>query len=357
MNQQTHSSGPDGPTPTAAPAHHNPVANLIARMSITQMTLALVLLLFLWQWFDAHQQVGAMRQELARRLSEMDGNNKANLALVKQEQENLRDLTAKVGLLEAHYAELQSQRSALDALYQELSGSRDETALADVEQMLMIAGQQLQLSGNVKAALIAMQQADDRLKRMNRANLNGLRQVIGNDMDKLRALPGVDTTDISFRLDQLIAAVDVLPLTQEIRPPQDSNVPVPAVAGETPWQKLLREAWGEARQLVRIENMHTQDMPLLSPTQAFFLRENLKMRLLSARLALLSRNEAGFKHDLQAAQEWITRYFDAKSTAGTTAVVNLQKLRGARISIELPDISDSLAAVHNYRISREKTAR
>jgi uroporphyrin-3 C-methyltransferase len=333
------------------------VANFIARMSIAQMTLAVVLALFLWQWFDAHRQIGNMQQELARRLSEMDGNNKANLALVRQEQETVRELSAKVALLEAHYAEAQSQRAALDALYQELSGSRDESALSEVEQMLLIAGQQLQLSGNVKAALIAMQQADERLKRMDRPNLNGLRKVIGNDMDKLRALPGVDAADINFHLDNLIAAVDTLPLTQEIRAPQESGLPAPAKADDTAWQKLAREIWGEAKQLVRIENTQTQDMPLLSPTQAFFLRENLKLRLLSARLALLTRDEASYKYDLQAAQEWVAHYFDTKSAEGATAVTTLQKLRTSRIRIELPDIGDSLEAVRNYRASHEKPAR
>jgi uroporphyrin-III C-methyltransferase len=350
---------PVAPEAVAAPAatHHNPVAGVISRMSIMQMTMAIIMVLFLWQWFDAHREIDAMRQELARRLSEMDGNNKANLALVRQEQETVRELSAKVALLEAHYAEAQSQRAALDALYQELSGSRDESTLSEVEQMLLIAGQQLQLSGNVKAALIAMQQADEQLRRMNRPNLAGLRRAIDGDMDKLRTLPGVDAADINSHLDNLIAAVDTLPLVQEIGAPQESKSSTPATADMTAWQKLLREMWGEARQLVRIENMHTQDMPLLSPTQAFFLRENLKLRLLSARLALLSRDETGFRYDLQAAQEWVARYFDVKSATGKTAVTALQKLRASRIRIELPDISDSLDAVRNYRASHEKPAR
>jgi uroporphyrin-III C-methyltransferase len=350
---------PAVPEAAAAPAatHHNPVAGIISRMSIMQMTMAVILALFLWQWFDAHREIDAMRQELARRLSEMDGNNKANLALVRQEQETVRELSAKVALLEAHYAEAQSQRAALDALYQELSGSRDESTLSEVEQMLLIAEQQLQLSGNVKAALIAMQQASEQLKRMNRPNLDGLRRAIDGDMDKLRTLPGVDAADINSHLDNLIAAVDALPLMQEVGIPQENKSSAPATADMTAWQKLLREMWDEARQLVRIENMHTQDMPLLSPTQAFFLRENLKLRLLSARLALLSRDEAGFLHDLQAAQEWVARYFDVKSATGKTAVTVLQKLRASHIRIELPDISDSLDALRNYRASHEKPVR
>ena len=264
--------------PAAAP-HGNPVANVVTRMSIMQMTLAVVLVVFLWQWFDAHRQIDNMQQELARRLAEMEGNNKASQILVKQEQDSMRDLSAKVALVEARYAEAQNQRAALEMLYQELSSSRDETALAEVEQILMIAGQQLLLSANVKAALIAMQQADEYLKRMDRASLNGLRKAISRDMDKLRALPNVDVPGINFRLDNLITVVDALPLAQDIRVPREEGATAPTVAPDASgWQKLLHEIWQEAKQLRRIENMQKRELPLLSPTQTFFLRENLKLR-------------------------------------------------------------------------------
>ena len=359
MNEQVTPVEPETPVapeipaaPTAAP-HNNPVANVIARMSIAQMTLAVVLVLFLWQWFDAHRQIGNMQQELARNLAEMQGNNKASQMLVAQGQEATRELSAKVALLEAHYAESQNQRAALETLYQELSSSRDETVLAQAEQMLLIAGQQLQLSANVKAALIAMQQADDYLKRMDRASLNGLRKAISRDMDKLRALPNVDVPGINLRLDNLIAAVDALPLAQDIRLPQEAGIAPPAATTESGWQKLLHEIWNDAKHLVRIENTQKQELPLLSPTQTFFLRENLKLRLLSARLALLARDETSFKNDLQAGQEWVARYFDTKSADGALAVITLKTLRASNISIELPDVSASLEAVRNYRVTRE----
>jgi uroporphyrin-3 C-methyltransferase len=347
---------PEVPPVSVAAPKSNPVAQLIARMSIAQMTLAVVLALFLWQWFDAQRQIGNMQQELAIRLRELEGNNKASQMLVAQEQESSRALSAKVALLEAHYAEAQNQRAALETLYQELSSNRDETVLAQVEQMLLIAGQQLQLSANVKAALIAMQQADDYLKRMDRASLNGLRKSIGRDIDKLRALPNIDVQGINLRLDNLIVTVDALPLSQDIRMQQEAGLPKPVSSGSG-WQRLLHEIWEDAKHLVRIENTEKQALPLLSPTQTFFLRENLKLRLLSARLALLARDENSFKHDLQASQDWLNRYFDVKSSEGAQAFAALKILRASNISIELPDVSSSLEAVRNYRVTREKSAR
>ncbi len=349
------------PETVVAPAtsSHNSMENIISRMSIMKVVLAVVLVVFLWQWFDTHLQINNMQQELARRLAEMDGNNKANQVLMTQVKESMRELSVKVGVLEAHSAEAQNQRAALESLYQDLSGSRDETVLAEVEQMLLIAGQQLQLSANVKAALIAMQQADDRLKRMDRAALNGLRKAINRDIDKLRTLPDVDVPGINFRLDNLIAEVDTLPLVQDIAyVPQEKNIiTTTPVREEGAWQRLMREIWEDMKRLVRIENMQKRELPLLSPTQTFFLRENLKLRLLSARLGLLSRDEKSFKHDLQSAQEWIVRYFDAKSTRGAQAVTTLQKLRESSINIEMPDVSSSLEAARNYRSSLGKGLR
>jgi uroporphyrin-III C-methyltransferase len=214
----------------------------------------------------------------------------------------------------------------------------------------------LQLAANVKAALIALQQADSRLQRLDRPALHPLRLALAHDIDKLRALPDVDVSGINVRLDSLIIAMDDLPLAQDMTPAAEPIVTAPALQGNA-WQKLLGEIWREAKNLVRIENTGKRELPLLSPTQTFFLRENLKLRLLSARLALLSRDEVSFKHDVKSAQEWVTQYFDATSNDGAVALNNLKKLNAASINIELPDLEVSLQAVRSYRASREKIAR
>jgi uroporphyrin-3 C-methyltransferase len=335
---------------------NNPLVNLISHLSITQMTLAVLVVIFLWQWFDANSQINQMQQELAKRLAEMDGVNKAQQTLATQNQETVRELGGKLSVLESKYAESQNQRAALETLYQEMSSSRDQTALAEAEQMLMIAGQQLQLSANVKAALIAMQHADTRLQRLDRPALSGLRRSINQDIEKLRALPNIDETAINVRLDGLIAMVDVLPLSQEVHPQEEKPLPIP-VEKNNAWDKFWSEFWAEAKQLVRIENTQKREMPLLSPTQTFFLRENLKIRLLSARLAVLSHEEVGYKRDLKTAEEWVKRYFDAESKEAVAMLATLKKLSSSNINIEMPDISGSLDAVRNYRVTHEKAPR
>lgn len=333
------------------------LADAFARISVTQLTIAVLVVIFVWQWLDGRHEISSMREELAKKIAEMDGAAQANAILIAKNQDEVREMSVKLATLEAYYTQAQNQRAALETLYNNLSISRDETALADVEQLLLIAGQQLQLSGNVKAALIAMEGADARLQRMDRAAFNGLRRSIGQDIDKLRALPKVDVSGISLKINRILVSVDDLPLIDRHRPSE--NVVARAVVPpevQPAWQKFFSAVWLEIKQLVRIENTGLTQIVLLPPKQEFFLRENLKMRLVSARLALLSRDEESFRQEIKTAQLWTKRYFDVKSQEGRHMLDELTTLAAASIDIELPDIGVSLQAVRSYRLSHEKAA-
>jgi uroporphyrin-3 C-methyltransferase/uroporphyrinogen III methyltransferase/synthase len=115
------------------------------------------------------------------------------------------------------------------------------------------------------------------------------------------------------------------------------------------WQSLSSEMWNEVRQLIRVRTVGTPDALLLSPTQAYYARENLKLRLLNARLALLSRNESAFRSDLIAAQDTIVKYFDTRARQTQTAQALLKQVQGSDLSIEMPTLAESLNAVRNYK--------
>ena len=313
-----------------------------------------VAILFAWQWLDTRSQIAGLQQELAKRLAEADVSGKESRNLAAEAREAGRQGEAKLSLLEARLAESQSQQVALEALYQELSHNRDEAALAEVEQLLLIAAQQLQLAGNVRAALIAMQNADTRLQRTDRPQLAPLRKVLAKDMERLKAAPYVDTVGISLRLDSLATTADSLPLAMEGRPPEIKPAPGAQPATDNVWLRFARETWEEMKQLVRIQDMDKPDVALLSPSQAYFLRENLKLRLLSARHALLARDEASFKADIKASLDWISRYYDVKSKPVANTLQTLRQLHDSEIGIQLPGISASLDAVRNYRVSRDR---
>ena len=318
------------------------------------LAVALVALALAWHWYDSHAQIGGLREELAHRLHDSDADARDARLLARQAQETAREAQAKLSQIEAKLAESQSQQVALEALYQELARGRDEWVLAEVEQILTIAAQQLQLAGNVPAALAAMQTAEARLARSDRPQFVPLRKILAKDIERLKATPNLDLAGLALRLDQVIAQVDTLPLADETR----AGTATPPARGardeEGFWSRLGAEVWGEVRQLVRVRNVERGDAALLSPSQSYFLRENLKLRLLSARLALLSREESTFREDLKAAQAWVNRYFDVRSKPATAALANLRQLAASGINLELPGISDSLSALRNYKYSREK---
>jgi len=350
---------PPLPPPAALPPAAAPASGVWIRFAgVLALALALLaLLLAAWQWHDTRLALDSLRQELARRLSEADSLNKAAKLLSDQAKEASTDAQVKLGVLESRLSESQSQQIALEALYQELSRGRDEWVFAEIEQTLLIASQQLQLAGNVKAALIALQNADARLQRLDRPQLTALRKAIHRDIDRLKALPFVDSVGISVKLDNVVAAVDTLPLVMEVRPPASASTEPPRETQSRTWQTFLGEAWTELKQLVRIQNMDRPEMPLLTPAQQFFLRENLKLRLLGARLALLSRDQTSFKADLTAAREWMTRYYDTRDKAVGNALTTLRNLHESDITVETPDIAGTLDALRALRIVHERPPR
>jgi uroporphyrin-III C-methyltransferase len=313
--------------------------------------------LIAWQWYDTHNQIADVKHELAKRLADADAWGKESHTLAKEAVEAGRRTEAKLGLLEARMAESQSQQLALEELYQELTRNRDEATLEEVEQLLLIANQQVQLASNVKAALIAMQEADARLQRIGRPQLIPLRKILAADMDLLRAAPYTDTVGISLRLDNLAASVEKLPLAMELRPPEAPASNDPSPPGESPWRRFLRETWADIKQLIRIQSMDKPDVALLAPSQAYFLRENLKLRLLSARHALLARDGTSFNTDIDTASDWIKRYYDTESAPVMRVLEMLRELRGNEVGVELPRISASLDAVRNYRLGRDRGSR
>jgi uroporphyrin-3 C-methyltransferase len=338
---------------TALPAAPAPRREHLATLALLLALVAVAI--SAWQWFESRRSIGALEHELAKRVSEVDALSRDTRMLAAQSRENLSDVSARLGQLEARIFETQNQRLALESLYRDLSRSRDEWTLAEVEQVLLIANQQLQLAGNVKAALIALETADARLARVDRPQLTALRRLINQDMDRLKAAPYVDVVGMALRLDNVLNQVDTLALAMDRRPARPE--PERASIGAGFWQQIWREAKQDLRDLIRIQNVERPEVPLLSPDQAFFLRENLKLRLLGARLALLAHDEASFKIDLKAALGWLTGYYDGSDKTVAAAQSTVKQLIQADIGMQMPDISASLDAARNFKLVRERTLR
>ncbi len=336
------------------------------------VALGVLALLLIAQWWFAQREIDSLRQELAQRLKSGETVTAETKVMVKSVADGMKELQAKVNVLEGKQVEAQSQQLALEQLYQELSKSRDDWALAEIEQVLSTASQQLQLAGNVQGAVIALQNADNRLSRSDKPQFILIRRAIAKDLERLKSLPVVDLTGIALRLDSVIGQIDGMPLLSDEKPALPATQPkesrrarkgtetkaMPeknsaaadwAVRLEEAWNSWTSEMWGEIRQLIRVRNVESPDALLLSPTQAYYARENLKLRLLNARLALLTRNESAFRSDLVAAQDTIAKYFDTRAKQTQTAQALLRQVQASNLSIEMPTLAESLNAVRNYK--------
>lgn len=370
-NSSPHRAPDPAPAADAAPALSDKKAR--TRIRLVYVALLLLALLMAAQWFASRAALADLRKEIAQRLQTGDAVNNETKVIVKSVQETAKELQFKVNVLESKQVEAQSQQLALEQLYQDLSKNRDDWALAEIEQVLSTASQQLQLAGNVRGALIALQNADARLSRADKPQFIVIRRALAKDMDKLKSLPSVDLTGIALRLDSIIGQIDGMPLLSDEKPTLPATKPKNArraggkaadraeavQAGknsadwlgalEDKWQSWSAEMWTEIRQLVRVRSVESPDALLLSPTQAYYARENLKLRLLNARLALLSRNESAFRSDLIAAQDTIAKYFDTRARQTQTTQALLRQVQGSNLSIDMPTLSDSINAVRNYK--------
>ncbi|MFL9923510.1 uroporphyrinogen-III C-methyltransferase [Herbaspirillum lusitanum] len=395
MNEQQlppDSSRPDvksdtGLTPSApfTPFSQIPDGTSVLRRKLRVLWLLLILVIVALaaQWWMSRTELQSLRTEVAQRLQSGDNNSNEVKGVLKLVQESTKELQAKVSVLDNKQAESQSQQLALEQMYQDLNKNRDDWALSEIEEVLSTASQQLELAGNVQGALIALQNADRSLSRSDKPQFIAIRRAIARDMDRLKALPTVDVPGISVRLDSVIGQIDSMPLLVDEKPVTSASEPKPqrvqtatkpvkaaangkpAAAAETSsawndwlagaqdtWQSFSNEMWTELKQLVRIRDVRTPDALLLSPAQSYFVRENLKLRLLNARLALLSRNEFAFRNDLSAAQDSIAKYFDTRAKQVQTTQALLKQVQGSNLSIQMPSLSESLNAVRNYKARR-----
>ena len=339
------------PAPAAAPTtpEPQPWARVAQSINPAMIVAVIALVLGAWQWASGQRDTARIQTEIARRLAEAETIGKETRSIAEQMRNTVRDLESRVGLMDAKLIETQSQRIALESLYQELARNRDEWVLAEIEQILIAANQQLQLAGNVRSALIALEAADKRLAQSDRPGLLALRKVIVRDIERLKAAPSADVPGLTLKLDNLVASIDDFPLLSQQRPPR----PAPIAAGEGGViPRLAREAWQDIKELLRIRVAEGRDVPLLAPEQAYFVRENLKLKLLSARIALLARDEHAFREDMKVAAKWLAQFFDTNEDSVAAARKLMTQFGDAELAIRLPDIGESLQAARAFHGGR-----
>jgi uroporphyrin-III C-methyltransferase len=306
------------------------------------------------------QRVRQLEAELVKRQS--DSSNQASEArlLARQAEQGAREAAAKLALLEARLAETALQRTQIEELIQGLARSRDENVLADIDAALRVALQQSAITGSVEPLVATLRQADERLARFNQPRLERVRRAVAQDLERVRSAGLTDFNGLAARIDELIRQVDELPL---LATPQALGVPrvgaregaaaaalpasAPAATDSTAarWTAFGQYLWSEVKGLVRVTRIDSPEAVMLAPEQALFLRENLKLRLLNARLALLSRQFDTAQADLREAGAVLDRWFDRSARRVVVASDTVRQVSSQARQVVVPRPDATLAAI------------
>ncbi|MCO5101630.1 MAG: uroporphyrinogen-III C-methyltransferase [Burkholderiaceae bacterium] len=311
-----------------------------APLGISIAALAIALLAFLL----AVPRIGSLQSEAARRLQEVDDRLAQLQSADQPMRAELRDLRDRLAALERRGLDIAGLQAQIENLYRNLAEDSTDVLLAEVESSLVLAGQQLALGAGAQAALTAMQELDARLARQDDPSLQPVRTSLAHDIERVKAYPAADVASLALRIDATMRSIDGYPLLSSVAS-RHRGAPAQGSAG----LGALRD---ELEQLFRVRRVDAPEAMLLAPDQAYFLRENLRLLLLNARLSLLSRNAKLFRSDIERAIDWLRTWYDVDDRAVAATVAQLRQLVGTRIVLEPPTLAESLSAVRAARAAR-----
>ncbi|MGK6309347.1 uroporphyrinogen-III C-methyltransferase [Variovorax sp. DT-64] len=345
LNETLQEPAARAPVPThlqTAPLPAATLSKILLGLLAGGAVLALVAVLVLWQ------KVSGMQEQLARQSADAMAQSMEARTLARQAQETVRDTAARLALNETRVAEVALQRSQLEELMQSLSRSRDENLVVDIEAAVRLALQQAEVTGNVQPLLAALKAGDLRIARAAQPRLAPLQRAMQRDIERLQSSATAESGETLRKLDDLVRMVDDLPPLNAVATRGAGLNPwtaEPMPADAPWWQRALLTVRNEARSLLRVGRIDRPEAVLLSPDQTFFLRENLKLQLLNARLALLSRQFDTARNELATVSASLSRYFDPASRRVQAAATLLQQLQAQIKTSEPPRIDETLAAL------------
>ena len=252
---------------------------------------------------------------------------------------------------------LQSVQAQLAEQRSELSGysANDGEAwlLAEAQYLLRMANQRLVMAGDAEAAQALLGSADSILQGLDDVRLHDVRAAVAADMASVRAVPRLDVEGIYLRLSALVEQADKLVIFQ--LPERADRVPE---APAPDWKGRLRQGYEAA--LAKLSDyiiIRRRDQPmqaLMDPQWEGMVRQNLRMLLEQAQLALLSGNQVLYRQSLQRAQHWVGEFFASDETAARAMSREITQLADMNVALELPDTSRSVQALDAFMKQRHE---
>jgi len=321
---------------------------------------------YLWvsDWYAGDDDVSevdtlAKIEALERRLSRT---NEELLALqTETSQITHPDYSADIAAVERAVEEQLRMQSSLPARMTSLensvaslagisAGARETFLLAEAEYYLQIANAQLQLANNPHLASLALSMADERVTQLSDPGLTVVRSAIADGLTALELMEKPDIEGVTLTLASLARVVEFLPLANST--PKDDGID-----DESADRSDIDRAWGSVKDamsgLVKVTPPDQAQLALMSPNAEYFLRNNIALQLQSARLALLRGEQAIFEQTLDDTSALLNAHFDVSSEQVISAQTTISEIRSGVFTASMPDISESLRQLRQFRTLRE----
>ncbi|ARU54474.1 putative uroporphyrinogen III methyltransferase [Oleiphilus messinensis] len=218
--------------------------------------------------------------------------------------------------------------------------SRTEWLLAEAEYLLRLANQRLALEKDAVGAEAILSAADSVLRDSQDAGTYPVREALAKEILSLQTLPNTDKDGLYLKLEAIVQSIDHLEQRLLVK---DSDPVRPETTPKPESDSLADKILSKLAKVMVFKNLDRPVEPLLSPEQAYYLKQNLRLMLEQAQLALLKKHQALYEQSLDKAMQWIQEYFLLENAATKALLNQLQQLKKQNINPELPDISESLA--------------
>lgn len=311
--------------------------------------------------YKLHQQQADYQAQIAQLKSQLESTQ----ASMKQELSRVQEETIEKATTVTHKAEVvlgQQQKSieSLQLAVADVKGRRpNDWLLAEADYLVKLAGRKLFLEHDVESATQLMESADQRIAALNDPSLVKLRKAMANDITKLRTIPLIDRDGLVLRLTALQQQVDKLPLANALLPEAEAVENTEVSEDIANWQDNLMTSLKDfSENFITFRTRDGNVIPLLSPEQHFYLKENIKAKLETAIKAVHQEQGEIYTTSLKTADKWALAFFnqDDNSVKEFNKTVNL--LSQQNIQVEYPTKLQSqsqLSDVIRERLRREVT--
>lgn len=268
----------------------------------------------------------------------------------------LKAMQQQVSGLEADDNRLTQSQRALEEALQSLQKQRPDTdqdwTLREAEYLVRVAMHRLHLERDIDTAMTALKTADQRLRDLSNPALIPLREQLAGDINALSTVEQPDVEGMAAELVELGNRIETLPLKNII----DNESVNPAametaqqdIPGQDGWRAIPSRIWQVLKSLVVIKRSDDGAAAFIMPNEEYYLQQNLKLELGSARIALLRHDTATFRAALDKVTRWLQAYYNTDAVAVKNTVTALKRMRDADLRPELPDLGRSLGAVRDF---------